>query len=196
MITQQKASVLPAHIFKNISLGVIVCSLTTQLFLIKSLLCCVFWNQGAAMPNSVEKGTAVLWLKSSQLKLCFCFGKKKRKKSQTQRRVFLEGTTQEGVSGRLSGRPRLHQGPCQAGSPRWGYRGWTLCSLSPSLETLGTRRPGEPPDPHSHLQPPGASCWEPHISSVTEYGFVATWTVGCSKALRGLRCSLRNQPGL
>ena len=129
------------------------------------------------MPNSVEKGTAVLWLKSSQLKHCFCFGKKKRKKSQTLRRMFLEGTTWEGVSTRLSGRQCLHQRPRQARSPRWGHQGWTLCSPSPCLETLLTRRPGEPPSPHSHVQPQGAACWEPPLSSATEYGFVATWTV-------------------
>ena len=122
-----------------------------------SHFCVVFSGVGAAMPNSVEKGTAVLWLKSSQLKLCFCFGKKKRKKSQTQRRLFLEGTTQEGISGRLSGRQHLHQGPCQAGSPRWGigggrsappappWRPWAPAGLvSPRTPTV-TFSPREPP---------------------------------------------------
>ena len=154
-----------------------MCSLTTQSFLIKSLLCRIFWNQGATMPNSVEKGTAVLWLKSSQLKLCFCFGKKKRKKSQTQRRMFLEGTTREGVSTRLSGRQHLHQGPRQAGSPHWGHQGWTLCSPSPSLETwspAGLVSHRVPTVTFSPRKPPAGS---PHVSSATEYGFVATWTV-------------------
>lgn len=173
-----------------------MCSLTTQLFLIKSLLRRVFWNQGAAMPNSVEKGTAVLWLKSSQLKLCFCFGKKEKKKISNTEKAVLGGNHAGGHLREALWPPASAPGALPGRLALLGYRGWTLCSPSPSLETLGTRRPGEPPNPHSHLQPQGASCWEPHISRATEYGFVATWTVSCSKALHGLRCSLRNQPGL
>lgn len=136
MITQQKASVLPAHIFKNISLGVIVCSLTTRVFLVKSLLRRVFWNR-AAMPNSVEKGTAVLWLKSSQLKLCFCFGK--RKKNLKHRELFWRAT-QGGHLREALWPPASAPGALPGRLAPLGYRGWTLCSPSPSLETLGTRR--------------------------------------------------------
>ena len=157
MITQQKASVLPAHIFKNISLGVIVCSLTTQLFLIKSLLCCVFWNQGAAMPNSVEKGTAVLWLKSSQLKLCFCLEKRKEKNlkhregcswREPRRRASPGGSLAARVCTRGLARQARPAGVIGGGrsaprAPPW--RPWAPAGLvSPQTPTV-TFSPREPP---------------------------------------------------
>ena len=160
-------------------------SLTIQSFLIKSLLCRIFWNQGAVMPNSVEKGTAVLWLKSSQLKLCFCFGKKKRKKSQTQRRDAPgagHGRASPGGSPAASVCTR----PCPADSSCWGHQGWMLCSSSPSLETLVICRPGGPPEfPWSPSAPGSLLLGAPMAPASLSTGFMATWTVAAKPFVDG-----------
>lgn len=126
------------------------------------------------MPNSVEKGTAVLWLKSSQLKHCFCFGKKKRKKSQTLRRISWRERR-----GRASPQGSLAASVCTRGlarhvRPAGVIRGghcappapaWRPCSpaglVSHRVPTV-TFSPREPPagSPHSPA-PLNTASW-PH----------------------------------
>lgn len=170
-------------------------SLTTQPFRIKSLLCHILWNQGAAMPNSVEKGTAVLWLKSSQLKLCFCFGKKKRKKSKTQRRDVPGAGHGRASPGGSPAASVCTRGLARQTRPAGVIGGGRSAPPAPSWRPWSSAGLASRPSPHSHLQPQGASCWEPHVSNVAEYQLRGHMD-SCTKALRGLRRSLGNRPGL
>lgn len=137
----------------------------------------MFRNRGATMSNSVKKGIAMLWLKSSQLKLCFCFGKKvpNTEKGCDWSRVS------EGFSRMLSDHQPLQHGPPGQARPSGLFRaGHSAPLASPPSPGPLDHPPGlmRGLSPRSHVHPRVSPAESHGVSSFIEHGGLrATRTV-------------------